>query len=715
MTGFLLFLVSFIMVLLSSYFIVSLLKEKNTRLNVLYLILTIVSQVLITFELLSLFKGIAEPAILAFNLFILSITFILWNYKQRPLIGFHQVYNHIIVNYQALKKDKLLLVISIFFVFSCAVSLFLAFVTPVNSWDSMDCYLARIPYWIQHRTLAHYEASVAGFLIFPFASEILILWSMIFTKNDIFAQLVEYLSYLGCLFILYNFLSYFRLSKRRILWAVFILGSIPSLILESASQQTNLVIAFFIFCSFFLFIYGVKEKNNLALIYSAISIAIGFNTKNSIFFFIPVFSVIYPLILIKERGKDWYKPLIFYISVFIPALIILSSYNYIQNYFSFGNFFGFEPFVKSFNIKHNVSSFLANLIRNGLLFFDFSGIPNADKLTPLLLLFKNSLFNFLSINHNAGLITKIPTDDISSVNTVVHESFSTFGLIGFILILPMMIKRGLTGFFSRNRTLYISMTAFAAIGFLFALSCLMGFKFCIHRYITTAVIFCSPILIFTYKKTFTPFKLLITGIVIWNFIIFSTANEAKPLFKVINIIKDKGFVATRDDIRYRFSGIFDMCLPYKDFFGYIKKTIPDNSKIALFYNNTDWYYPFFETNSKWKIYPLRYELFIKKKNFRDFDYIILSSPLQKTNIFDDKHVSFNYSIDNGVVNYNVDKAGGLIYVYENFAGEVIDHGVPASISFKINSLEIEKYFNLIKIIPFFEKKNFYIYRKKQAS
>ena len=104
-------------------------------------------------------------------------------------------------------------------------------------------------------------------IIFPINSEIMILWPMVFLKKDYLAVMNEYLAYWGCLFVLFSFLKYLKFSTKRILWTVLILASLPALILESTSTQTNLIVAFLFLCSLYLFVFGTKKKITLLLFF----------------------------------------------------------------------------------------------------------------------------------------------------------------------------------------------------------------------------------------------------------------------------------------------------------------------------------------------------------------------------------------------------------------------------------------------------------------
>ncbi|MCK7502911.1 MAG: glycosyltransferase family 39 protein [Desulfobacterales bacterium] len=345
MSGIIFFIASFLMLFASSYFLTSLIKSKKLANNVIYFILIFISLIIGQFQILSLLKFITQGAVLGFNFLAFIFSYKLWEAKSKPIIELTDIYavkNKII---QALKRDKILFILFWFFIFSSLITLFMAFIAPSNSPDSLTYHLARIGAWLQNQSFQHYETTDVRQNIYSINSEILTMWSMVFLKKDYLASMLQYLSYIGCIFLLYAFLAYLKISTRRILWSVFILACLPAAIIEAASSQMDLIVAFLLFASFFLFIYGLKENSKKALIFSALAFGINIGVKYSVFFFIPVFGLIYLFIAIKEKKKEFYKPLItFSIALFI-SFMLLSSYNYIANYLHYGNMFGTQPYL----------------------------------------------------------------------------------------------------------------------------------------------------------------------------------------------------------------------------------------------------------------------------------------------------------------------------------------------------------------------------------
>lgn len=714
MLNFIMFIISFFGVITSSYFICSLVKSKKPANTLIFYILILISQIIITFEILSILKQVNSTGVLFLNFVVFLVSFIFWNYFKRPFIDISEFKYLKIKIERALKKDKILRILFIFFIFSSLISLFLALISPTNSADSLSYHLARIGFWIQNGTMSHYETSLIRQLIFPINSEILILWSMVFLKSDYLAQIPEYLSYIGCLFILFSFLSYLKISTRRILWTIFILASFPAVILESMSCQTNLIIAFLLMSSLYLFIFGVKENDKKSLIFSAVSYSIALGTKNTAFLFLPAFGIVYCLISFNALKHNFYKPLlIFFISV-IPAFILLGSYNFFLNYIDFGSPFSPPSFMHLHNPEISLKGFITNIIKYLIIFLDFSGIKSAQILNPLIMGFKDNLFYILGLKTSDGLAFY----DLSQINTFIHENYSMYGILGFILFLPLVIKTGIIKRFSKNRSFIVGLTGFIFIGFLLTISAAMGFCFWFNRFFLTAVILSSPVLIFSYSRKNQIRKIFIALIAVSNFMVISTCNASKPFLPILMTLPNNNITELRNEIRLRDEFNIQQKTYIYNLVKYFGKFVPDHSKIAFISSTEEYFYPLFEENHTWKIYPLRYDLLFKRKNYNDYDFIILPNIEQNIVVPYKGKIKYNYSMVGNKIIFDKNNDNDLITIYRNTTEKPTNSGIPTTMLFLIDLSDVPSNFKLVKTYNIFIKTSklntkytYYVYKK----
>jgi len=710
------FVISFLTVICSSYFICSILKSDKFGNNVIFYILTAISQIIITFEALSLIKQVNPNGVLIFNFAVLIVSFVFWNLFKRPAIAISNLGNFKKKFNFALKKDKILIILFLAFIFSGLVSLFLALIAPTNSGDSLSYHLARIGFWVQQGSLNHFETSSIRQLVFPINSEILILWPMVFFKRDYLAQMPEFLSYLGCLFVLYNFMAYQKISTRRILWTFFILASLPAVILESMSCQTNLIMAFLLISSLYLFIFGVRENDKKSLIFSAVSYGIALGIKSTAFLFIPAFAVVFLLFSVYELKRNFYKPLLVFIFSVIPAFILFSSYNYILNYIDFGNPFSPASFMQQHAPGFTIKGFIANLIKYFIMLFDFSGIPAANALNPFFMGIKDGIFHFLGIKTTDGLAFV----DLPEINTFVQESYSMFGVLGFILFLPLVLKSCLTKIrFSKKRSSIIALTALFFIVFYFTISAAMGFCLWFNRFFLTAVVLSSSVFIFSYTRKNTIWKTLIAFIAIFNFLVIPVSDISKPFSPIILALRNCSAGELRHELRLRSEiNISEKQMTY-DLTKYLGKNVPNNSQIAFVPKTEECFYQFFEENPTWKFYLLRYDLLFKRKNYNDYDFIILPGKKQDMEVPFKGKIKYNYTIRGKKIIYNHKNPNDPVIVYYDNNAIPVDSGIPSAMSTSIdfsdipNNFKLIKIFNILYAVPpdYKETYNYYLYKK----
>jgi len=587
----------------------------------------VISQVIISFEALSLITQINIPAFMACNILFFVGSAIVWNFKNRPVLNFTWIKLLVKNIKKALLKDRILLVLSIFFIFSSLVSLYLAVYAPINLLASMMHQVARVAFWIQHGTFASFETSSVRQIIFPPNSGIFLLWPMLFIKKDFLLGMVQYLSCLGSIFVIYCFLSYLKISINRILWTIFVFASLPAIIVHSSSTQDHLFLGFLLLFSLYLFIYGVYENEKKSLIFSALALAISIGTKSSVFLFLPGIFIAYLLIAIKKEGKNFYKIIFQYFLYFIPALILFSSYFYVMNFLEFGNPLG----LKSFIYEHTYSgrsfkSFLANFIRYIFGFIDFTGFDYAKVLNFPVLLTKTILFKFLGFSDTQGLMHgKLFIDDMLLVNIKIHDFYSFLGPLGFLIFLPSLFLSITKYIFSKsNRTFLIGICGLIFVVFIVAISFIMGYQLWNIRYLITAAVIGAPVLAFSYipgnRISFK--KLVIFAVCIFCFVKIPLFNELHPVFP----IKGMSLLTnSRNEIRYN-TGLYNNI--YKDPIEYLNKVAKDNTKIGLIFPDILWYYQFFTENPTWKIYPLNFKLLTAKK-MKKLDYLVVYGKEQK--------------------------------------------------------------------------------------
>ena len=125
-----LFFISAMLVFISSYFLTSYFCGKNSSEGIFYLFISAYANIVLTFEILSLFSCIKIVPVLLLNLLFAFLSFIFWKKSGKALWSL-EFKSFLKKYFYAVKSDKSLIVLSLGFITLITVSVFL--ITPCSS------------------------------------------------------------------------------------------------------------------------------------------------------------------------------------------------------------------------------------------------------------------------------------------------------------------------------------------------------------------------------------------------------------------------------------------------------------------------------------------------------------------------------------------------------------------------------------------------------
>ena len=124
--------------------------------------------------------------------------------------------------------------------------LILAILIPPNNWDSMSYHMTRVEEWRQNLNVYPFPTSNIRQVNYPPLAEYIILNLHVLSQSDYFANLVQYFSLLGSLSLISLSVKLFGLDIKGQFLSVLLLLSIPMVIFQSTSTQTDLTASFFL-------------------------------------------------------------------------------------------------------------------------------------------------------------------------------------------------------------------------------------------------------------------------------------------------------------------------------------------------------------------------------------------------------------------------------------------------------------------------------------
>lgn len=528
-----LFLISFLMVFLSSYFITSIITDKKSLEGFIYILLTAFANVVLTIEILSLLNAISHVGVLILNVIFLSGSIFIWNKKNRPL-WIPNVKDFFHKFWKAIRKDKYIFILSIGFLILISSALFLASFMPVINADAGAYHVLRSLFWISNHNLNHFEIPDTRNLILPINSEIVYAWILMFIKRSAWVGFVSFAGYLTAVFSLYGILSLMRLSMRRKLWTIFILSSFSSVICQVAGTETDIIIAGLILASMYLFWKGNNENKLVPVFMSALSYALAVGTKSTAFLAIPGTALFMIVISVYCNKKYFYKPLYKFLEFALINFIIFSSYNYVLNFINYGNPIGSEYFMTVHENIYGLRAIPANFIKYMFMFFDFSGFKWGQYYGTDIQGIRDSLLYLLGFSTiRDGLYTR---PDV--INQTLVEPLMGLGVLGLIVFVPCLLWALIKPVFCRKRIpLFLFLFTVIFIINICTMSYQLAFMIFSIRFLMSFCVISAPVLAYSYSKKFNLYKFIVFIFAMFYLTLVSTHLWARPFSRIVKYIK----------------------------------------------------------------------------------------------------------------------------------------------------------------------------------
>jgi len=545
-----LFIISFFLVFTSSYLLTSVLAPKKSTVGFIYLLLIAFAQIILTFEILSLFSLIKEFWVLLLNLIFLLISIFIWHKKSKPLwSGDLSSFKTRVWN--SFKLDRALLVLFVGFCVFILATVILCLIMPITNLDASAYHVARSLFWVINGNLNHITVADVRNMCLPINSEILYSWVLLFMKKDVFLGFFSFMGYLLSIFSVYNILGLIGCSTRKKLWVILILSSFSSVIVQASGTETDIIIAGLVTSSIYLFWYSLKNKEQTPLIMSALAYAIAVGTKTPSLMAIPGIGLFFLALSIHFNKKDFYKPLLKFLGFGIVFFLIFSSYNYILNYLHYKNIMGSKSFMEVSVNYDGVKAIPANFIKYMFLFFDFTGFKWGDYVGRDIAHVKIFILHLFNLSqYKDGLYNK----DLTA-NRMLLEPLMGAGILGFIVFLPCLFWSFIKPIFTHRSKRTWTLFGFACLFVinLLLLSYLLAYMVFSIRFIMFFMVVSAPILTYSYLKNKNPLKYVIVAFSLFYLMGVSTHLWARPLNKIIRIlIKNPSISALRERAKCSF-------------------------------------------------------------------------------------------------------------------------------------------------------------------
>ena len=242
------------------------------------------------------------------------------------------------------------------------------FTVPYN-YDSMTYHLARIGYWIDHKSVAHYITNIDRQVYSPVLAEYNLLHMMLLSDNDTFLNFFQYFCMFAAAYFIYKCAQKLGVNQLFALFGAFIFMLMPLTISQSITTQNDLFAALI----FILFVYKLLDvicydkiilnaEQTLDIVMLGLLVGYAYLAKTSVCASMVMFM---PWLLIARlRKKDDFKKLIGSVGIALAGIVVTISETLIRTFLSSGSLMTSTASGNIMVATKNVKYIIVNILKN---------------------------------------------------------------------------------------------------------------------------------------------------------------------------------------------------------------------------------------------------------------------------------------------------------------------------------------------------------------
>jgi len=355
--------------------------------------------------------------------------------------------------------DLCLLACGVALIYSVGAGLVL--IVPPNTGDSMGTFMARVGQWLTRGTFHPWQTENWSQIAYPINPQLQVLWTVLFWGSDQLSGAVQWIAAIAGIFSIYGLARSFNASRSQAAFAALVWATLPQILLQSTSTQTDLVASSLFLSSLYLLYLGLKEESRGALLLSALALALAAGSKQTVLFVLPgLFLALLVIWLWDSRSLR--KLLLIWGGASLILFLLVGAYTYILNFVSWGNLFG-PPETGIATLGGESPHSYWERLRVPIImgarylyqFFDVTGLP--DVLAAPLHRFKAQIASVvfdairLPVHSNIAVTTYAKDWGFDLYwRPMVHEHNAWYGPLSAILLLPSLLYQCYASFRKRD-------------------------------------------------------------------------------------------------------------------------------------------------------------------------------------------------------------------------------------------------------------------------
>jgi hypothetical protein len=249
----------------------------------------------------------------------------------------------------------------------------IAVLAPPNNWDTLSYVMPRVVHWIQNQSVEHYPAHYTAQLYNEPWAEFAVAQLQLLSGGDRFANLLQWLSWLGCLAGVTLITQQFGGNRQAQGFAAVCCATIPVGILQASNAKNTHVIGLWLICWIYFSLQMLLsppvepagsesasggKKWGWALAASC-SFGLAVLTKGTAY----IYALPFILWLVTEVVRKFWSRALPLLGLAGGTLLLLNAGHYWRNFQLFGSPISTGPYKLS-NEAFSIPIFFANVLRN---------------------------------------------------------------------------------------------------------------------------------------------------------------------------------------------------------------------------------------------------------------------------------------------------------------------------------------------------------------
>lgn len=327
------------------------------------------------------------------------------------------------------------------------VNLWIIFRLVPFDWDSMEYHLARMAYYLQQGSLANYDPNYWAQVVHPKNSPILLAFLYLISgSNEHLTQLMQYGAYWAAVLGIYGLARLVRFRRIESLFSAAVFGLFIQCLMQATITLNDMLVTAYVgMVAYFLLHYGVKRRwTDLGM--AGLSLGLLLGVKSSALLALPALGLLagYSLLHYELRTSGYLKATMgLALGIALGMLLFTLPAGYLENYRLYGDPLGPQEVLTEHSFEGEGPGFiLKNGIRNtfryGVDFISLDGLkwPIFQQTQLFVRQGLGKIFERTGLHLESETGTRIAFryDRLPSA----HESFSYWGIMGFLLVWPLV-------------------------------------------------------------------------------------------------------------------------------------------------------------------------------------------------------------------------------------------------------------------------------------